>query len=311
MHIDSEKALHDTPVGGFIKIQSPEQFVPMYLATRIEKPQDYVQWINGDTCIVMPNAKARQLEDTVQIIINPDTTKTQKKLKYNKILNLIKESLTEQLSCTYPKEYSFASDQKSYLYSGSFSQHNNILGSLYQFQVCRARYTSYNLIDYLLLVSATTRYGYVPIRTPLYPNLTSSFSSLPEKFEPLILGIVKAKHIPVLRASYYLGLPMPPIPEGDIKVLYNSVGTSFDSFNYIWSNRGNNFSSFHVLTNGLESLLHKMGIPTQVALGAEMKSYLISETFGQKKPSKEQIYACWSKLISAKKAGEVTRAEIW
>jgi hypothetical protein len=189
-----------------VAITSPEQFVPLFLAQQSPHPGAY-------ECYDF------KVEHTISERSVHPVKWSQAKWR---------EDLYKQLNYSYPKSYRLGID---YYVGGSravdYGRDHNM--------ECFFGQGNTNFKDYIIQLGLVcSKYDNpwaisIPKAGALYPGMT--MYSITPTIVPRMLIVVKAKHIPYLRARIYLNLPI-TLPLGDMKILYYN-GNSGDVASYI------------------------------------------------------------------------------
>lgn len=190
-----------------IPITSPEQFVPLYVASLTPHYNRYSSlYIRGNVALSNPDTY-----DKVRDLLYEDGNIVEARKE-------LKKDLLHILNHGIPKDYVFSIGLN---YTGnSISRSTTILDVFNNGnEMC-----DYDCTTMTGLVLNKHRRSYTHIKRPIFykDQFTTTLKVLPSGFMPLALIIVKAKHIPMLRAALYLEMKV-EIPIPDIKLLVNSV----------------------------------------------------------------------------------------
>lgn len=194
--------------GPSIKITSPEQFVPLYLAAT--SPVVYP---------VEHNINVSEFTDGQ--IRTPDGQ------NHTTDKDFIRQYLIDELNHPYPSEYSFPVPKNTYLYNitdpGMSSHH--IEAILQGADYGPDEFFVGNIVNFGVWVSIQ---GNVEINNPmstLFPYSSNVARNVvcfdSNRLNPHLIILIKAKTIPYVRARFTLGLPL-SLTYSDVKVLRNS-----------------------------------------------------------------------------------------
>lgn len=218
-----------------IKITSPEQFVPLYLIT--ESPSAYYRKVLCGT------------HRTGAIHINgglsPDLRDRE----------TVKEIVLEQLNQPYPNEYSLSMG----VGYDSWTGYDDRLGTLYNGRRGTAFVVSDCIVKMGLGVIFERKSIYTTMKTRMY-HATEVESMNLGSLKPQIVWLIKAKHIPMLRARYYLKLKY-ELNLCDTKVLVSDVANSA-------------FRERIMSSSGLEDFIIQSGLNIQEVPEHVIASYL-------------------------------------
>lgn len=175
-----------------VKITTPEQFVPLYLAKETPIEASLIGTYN------------------YQGIRHPSSVRTSDPIA-------VKKLLTDQLNHPYPTQYRFSISNINTLYRVR-DLDQSMLAKKFSGVYTRNQYALHDsVVDLGLLVDRVTIDGYSTMQKTLYSAMVITRVH-PSKVVPLMIVVVKAKHIPMLRARIYLRLPV-SLPLGDMKIL--------------------------------------------------------------------------------------------
>lgn len=188
-----------------IKVTDLEQFVPIQLASRTPYIDNSSSWF---------------IDETVKISSKFFDSNGNLDIEAIKSRDLIKEDLLKQLNYPCPNEYNFSipynvSSRVDWCDYDSTHIFNMFIGENYSEDFKDA------ILDFGIAIEFPGSNKYTVGRTaPLYDDTYCLIFPYISKLSADLLIIVKAKHIPYLRARLYLKLPI-TLPIGDMKVLYN------------------------------------------------------------------------------------------
>lgn len=258
--------------GPSIKITSPEQFVPMLIA---------FQQLEG----IDPNSlwSSRYYPITIE---EKDYMKqlTRKQLK---------EVAVKQLNYSYPEKYSMPVN-RAYLINSkapdmSTRYFANAFAGRGEQEVISRDYVSMPGIFYHY-----SRINYTSFGSSLYPSRELAKNVTPFRIKPLMLHLVKAKHIPYLRACILLEQPV-ALPLKDMKLM------TIDNPTLTLSGAIGDVIAY----SGLDSVLRVQELRREFASHETMLSYLIgpdrnkpidqiikdaAANYPKQEPSEEEVY---------------------
>lgn len=212
IHVDRRKYLYIAPV----KIESPDQFVPMYVASMTTTP------INDMYTYSFSLYTTQEIyHSSNQRAMTPLLFHQSGYVRVKDNMAQIKESLMNMYDKPYPKQYYTPiplsnvrpNIQPDYL-PGATVLANTFLGST------NSVHSVGNYINYPGFVGAITNVSTRSIRGTLYSRNSDIIAKGTNvlNIKPIVLTIVKAKHIPLIRVCSGLGMSY-TIPVPDIKFL--------------------------------------------------------------------------------------------
>lgn len=181
-----------------IKITSPDQFVPLYLIT--EFPHIGHPYTNNF---------GRMKDRRVNALSTTPNTREQ-----------LKSILSQLLNHPYPKEYSLTIPTDSY---DNWTGYDSTLARAFTGATDLVLGDAVVKLGLVICLGATRSHSYTCMKTSMYRSIVIEQFGL-SAVNPQVAILVKAKHIPRLRARYYLNLKY-DVPSMDIKML---VSTSVD-----------------------------------------------------------------------------------
>ncbi len=226
-----------------VEITSPEQYVPYYLAYQSSTvPEDHSNYY---PCKVPINYSRKRL--------------TRSKLK---------ELLVKQLNLSYPERYSIPIREFEMINPG-VSGSDNITYSAYAFNGTNGvdHYLTQHYLTLPGFITAHSGFNFVASLGNNYYQTQPLGCTLP-KLNPLMLLLIKAKHIPLVRAFAYLQSINVELPLNDMKLLAMENVLTSDHNEYMRQ----------MYRNGLQDFISREGLTTKYATKAEFLTYLVGDS---------------------------------
>lgn len=195
--------LNNTYIGYPIKIESPEQLVPLFLATY--KPYTGIEDYTAD-----------EIYD--EVYVDQDCCESLSRSE-------LKEQMVKRLNFPYPKQYAL---ELSSLNACDLGEESSI-SNCQSFVGLTGVYQSYSsLVHCGLYCKHSIVYNLKPNLANYPANKVETHSrDFMDSIKPLILVLVPAKYIPSIRARLALGLEI-KIPLDCFKLLYNKTESEWD-----------------------------------------------------------------------------------
>lgn len=235
----------DWVYGPSIKITSPDQFVPLFVAYQSPSTAELIR---------DPHLKL-ELPGRVQHPITKE-----------KVHNLLRE----QLNHPCPKQYSIIFHRRQYI-SQAMREYapSSIVNHFFKDFVSReVGCRSVVLPGFLGFMALST--SITTLKCSQYPHTIAArnFGNVSNSLLPLVLTVVKAKYIPYLRARLMLQLPI-ELPIDSVKILISSAdsisGCYGSSFNY----------------SLISNFVAKHGITVDYVSRNQMISYILGRTISK------------------------------
>lgn len=198
-----------------IKIESPEQFVPLYLAYLGE--DCYTRYLRDFLVSASSLSSTVGFGDNARAYINSTGEENQKKFEA-----ALREDLLALLDIPYPSEYVFPVPENTVIgeHGGPPPISSQHMVNSFKFGYF---YGDLNLISGPGVIVKFSSSPWAAMSNGFYDSFRLALRSVNTGIHIVYLTLVKAKHIPLLRARIYLGLPV-VMPYSDMRILRGQGG---------------------------------------------------------------------------------------